>query len=318
MNQKIKIEEIVSELTFELINTLKTKSLKKWTQPWLKNGFHTNVKTKNKYNFWNSKILNKALEKNNYKYPIWGSIKQWNLLGHSIKKGEKSNAKIIVPISEKLGRENGTPNSENNKSEKEEQANDEIKYKFRTSPLFNIEQTNADLNLFTNIIGPIPLNQSNKIIKFIKSIKHNSIISHAIENPIYSIALDQIQLPSQSFFKTEEDFYITYLHELGHWTNHFTRLNRKPNIKVKEFEAKLAFEEITAEICSALLGTAFGFERDLQHPEYILDWINKLEKYPFAIYQAGSCAQSAAQYLCIEAGEHAPTSWPIRSNSDDW
>lgn len=301
MSQKVKVNEIIEILAQDVLTELKSGTLKRWTTSWLDSGFPTNAMTQNKYSLWNSRILSSACETYGFKNPVWATFNQWKSLNCKIKKGEKAVTRIISPISK----------NENNEIDDPLETPSSIE--FQAKAVFNIDQTDAELKNFQKLIGPIPLKQSKKLISFIQSISHK-MKEDTIEKEAYYVTggkdKDTIFMPPFNTFKSEEDYWATYLHELGHWTGAETRLNR--NMKGKKWGDEIyAFEELVAELCSTLLATAFGFQRDLQHKEYLGSWLRKLDQTPQTIYLAGKKANEAASFLCNLAGKSAPKSWPL-------
>lgn len=84
-----------------------------------------------------------------------------------------------------------------------------------------------------------------------------------------SLGTGHIQLPPDNAFQGPPEFAATALHELGHWTGHRTRLNRRHE----------AMEELRAELSSALLAGELGIPADIpQHASYISNWLVPLKK----------------------------------------
>ena len=61
--------------------------------------------------------------------------------------------------------------------------------------------------------------------QLIKKLKAN-IAFALIDQPCYLPVEDKILMPKKAQFKTQEGFYSTVFHELSHWTEHKSRLNR--------------------------------------------------------------------------------------------
>jgi antirestriction protein ArdC len=75
-------------------------------------------------------------------------------------------------------------------------------------------------------------------------------------------------LPPREAFKTREHDQATTLHELGHWTKHGRRLNRRFGQKCGD-EA-YAVEELVAELSAAFLCADLEVTGQLQHAEYLV------------------------------------------------
>lgn len=126
---------------------------------------------------------------------------------------------------------------------------------------------------------------------------------------------DRIVMPARDQFTNADGYYVTALHELGHWTGHPNRLNREiANPKGSE---KYAREELRAEIASYMLGMQLGIGHDPgQHLAYVDSWIRDLEDHPTEIFKACADAEKIQTYMLAfeqkkeqtreDAMEHAP------------
>jgi antirestriction protein ArdC len=117
---------------------------------------------------------------------------------------------------------------------------------------------------------------------------------HGGNRAFYVPSLDYIQLPDLNQFKSSADYYATALHELSHWTGHESRLDRKINNKFGN-EA-YAFEELVAELGSAMLCAHNKIDGQLQHASYIADWLKVLNDDPKNILKASALAQKILDY----------------------
>jgi antirestriction protein ArdC len=113
----------------------------------------------------------------------------------------------------------------------------------------------------------------------------------------YSPTDDSISLPPFSTFTEPLGYYQTAMHELVHWTGHNQRLNR---LNMNEFgNQEYAYEELVAEIASAMFMAAHNIEPNIQenHGPYLASWIKKLKDDPTALERAMKDAQSAVNYI---------------------
>ena len=117
----------------------------------------------------------------------------------------------------------------------------------------------------------------------------------------YVPAKDLLSMPELSKFKTSEDFYRTYFHELSHSTGHFSRLKRD---LANEFgSAEYAFEELIAEFGAVFLSAQAGimFYTNKNHAGYLKGWndvlLPNLENDNRFLMKASSQAQKAADYI---------------------
>jgi len=106
---------------------------------------------------------------------------------------------------------------------------------------------------------------------------------------------DFVAMPTFDSFKSSALYYSTAFHELGHWTGHGKRLDRTFG---KRFgDRAYAAEELVAELTSAFLCAEFNVDGNLQHADYIGNWITLLKDDAKAFFTAASAAQKAADYL---------------------
>jgi len=121
-------------------------------------------------------------------------------------------------------------------------------------------------------------------------------IVHFGGRALYSPSMDKITMPERGTFYSNELYYVTLFHELGHWTGHTSRLNRKDG---------RAPEELIAELSAGLLCPEVGIDM-VDHinntAEYCRGWANSLRNMdgdkPFErILRAASKAQKASGFI---------------------
>ena len=113
------------------------------------------------------------------------------------------------------------------------------------------------------------------------------------ESAFYSPKRDQIVVPSkkqfnisntpEDVFKDGMEFYGTTIHEMAHSTGHESRLGRDGIVKIDQFGSdQYAKEELVAELTSALIGNAMGFDSRIRENNiaYLQNWIGSLKKDP--------------------------------------
>jgi antirestriction protein ArdC len=119
----------------------------------------------------------------------------------------------------------------------------------------------------------------------------------------YVPSLDYIQLPERDQFKSTPDYYATALHELSHWTGHESRLDR--DFSGRFGNEAYAFEELVAELGSAMLCAHLKIDGQLQHASYIDSWLKVLKDDPKNILKASALAQKILNYTTNEEAEEA-------------
>ncbi|MCJ7603043.1 MAG: zincin-like metallopeptidase domain-containing protein, partial [Desulfobulbaceae bacterium] len=117
---------------------------------------------------------------------------------------------------------------------------------------------------------------------------------------------DSIVLPEKEQFSTPDGYYATALHELGHWSGHESRLNRK--ISNVFGSRDYAREELRAEIASYMLGMQLGIGHDPgQHLAYVGSWIKDLEDHPTEVFRACADAEKIQSFILEFEQEQAQT-----------
>lgn len=129
------------------------------------------------------------------------------------------------------------------------------------------------------------------------------IVHDQQDQAYYKPRTDTIHLPAKSQFSTADAYYATALHELGHWTGHPDRLDRKGGA---DGTADYAKEELRAEIASYMLGTKLGIGHDPgQHTAYIKSWIEALQDDPKEMLRAAAAAEKIQKYVLGHGWEQA-------------
>jgi antirestriction protein ArdC len=136
---------------------------------------------------------------------------------------------------------------------------------------------------------------------FIKA--QRAIIKHGGNRAFYVPSADYIQLPELDQFKSSADYYATSLHELSHWTGHESRLNR--DFSGRFGNEAYAFEELVAELGSAMLCAHNKIDGQLQHANYIASWLKVLKDDPKNILKASALAQKILTFTTKEEAVEA-------------
>ncbi len=128
-------------------------------------------------------------------------------------------------------------------------------------------------------------------------------LSHFGNQPHYNSQEDVVVMPVLNHFNQPQDYYVTLLHELVHWTGHASRLNRASFRDYSKTESR-AEEELVAEIGSVLLASYFGLSGDLlNHASYVATWKQHLDEK--AVARASSQAAKAFHWLIHDEQERA-------------
>jgi antirestriction protein ArdC len=111
-------------------------------------------------------------------------------------------------------------------------------------------------------------------------------------------------MPSIGLFRSSEEYYSTFFHELTHSTGHKSRLGRDGFESVQSFGSEsYSKEELVAEVGAAMLCGVTGIEnRTLGNSAaYLKTWIERLKSDSRLIVTAASAAQKAADYILGKA-----------------
>lgn len=109
-------------------------------------------------------------------------------------------------------------------------------------------------------------------------------------------SLDKVSMPPFKNFNTEEDYWSTLAHELGHWTGGKARLDRTQASQGNK--NAYAFEELIAELTSVFVCSHLGVELDgLMHKEYLGSYTKMLKEKRNNLISAASKAQKAFDLL---------------------
>lgn len=280
------------EVTQRIIDALeKGSGIPPWRKGWNANEPYRNAKTGAAYKGINQLLLAMS----GYDDPRFLTLKQANDLGCKVKKGERGSHIVkMVEVARKLAQESDTS---------EVLAVDDRKaLVMKSYVVFNARQ----------IEGLPELPKADRQIEPIKAIE---AIAKGMEStglcikvhgdqPAYVPALDTIKMPDIHRFHSREDWGCTLLHELGHATGSAKRLNR-PHCFARFGSELYAREELSAELCSAMMMAELGVTEGLDqserhvnsHAAYIGSWLKVLRQDKNEIFRAAADAQRMADYL---------------------
>ena len=242
-----------------------------------------------------------------YRMPVYLTIKQIRDAGGMIKKGEHSIPifKWDLRIKDKDGKK--LSESDYRNMTKEEQAECTVRPYLKVYNEWNIDQTNLEevnkekYDAILKRFKSEPIKDEVGMYKneaFDNLLKEQSWVcpieyEKFNESAFYSPKRDQIVVPSkkqfnisntpEDVFKDGMEFYGTTIHEMAHSTGHESRLGRDGIVKIDQFGSdQYAKEELVAELTSALIGNAMGFDSRIRENiiAYLQNWIGSLKKDP--------------------------------------
>ncbi len=242
-----------------------------------------------------------------YRMPVYLTIKQIRDAGGIIKKGEHSIPifKWDLRIKDKDGKK--LSESDYRNMTKEEQAECTVRPYLKVYNEWNIDQTNLEevnKEKYDTILKRFKSEPIKDEVGMYKNEAFDNLLKEQSwvcpieyekfnESAFYSPKRDQIVVPSkkqfnisntpEDVFKDGMEFYGTTIHEMAHSTGHESRLGRDGIVKIDQFGSdQYAKEELVAELTSALIGNAMGFDSRIRENNiaYLQNWIGSLKKDP--------------------------------------
>lgn len=219
-----------------------------------------------------------------YEDPRWLTFNQVKKLGGHVNKGEKSQ------LVEYWQWEKEVENPETGEKEKVPLPHPKV---FRAM-VFNADQCSGLPPLERPVQKWTPHERADRIV----AANGVQVMHSSGEGAFYSPGGDYICLPPKESFATEDAYYSTLLHEVGHSTGHPARLNR-------EFSGRFgsenyAKEELRAELASTFLCGELGIATtgsDEQHAAYVKSWVSALQNDYNEIFRAAADAEKICNYL---------------------
>ena len=270
---------------YEIINARIMELLESGTVPWHKpwNGSSSmpkNIASKKEYRGVNLFLL--ACQP--YSSQYWLTFNQCTDLGGRIIKGSKSTPVVFWKLMDKDNPDTGTTSK--------------IPL-LRYYNVFNSEQcegitippSDEPSNPFT------PIETADLIIR---GMPLKPEIKYGGNRAYYSPTLDYIQLPNQTAFEREEEFYGTLFHEAIHATGNIKRLGRKSILEPSYFGSHdYSQEELVAEMGAAFLCGHAGIENITieNSAAYIAGWLKSLKNDGTLLVHAAGQAQKAADFI---------------------
>jgi antirestriction protein ArdC len=178
---------------------------------------------------------------------------------------------------------------------------------FRRQAYFNIEQC-------TDIEAPKDRENVAKIVAaedIVKNMQNPPSIYTSSAGACYVPSLDEVRMPEQKSFVSDEEYYCTLFHELIHSTMHASRLWRVIE-GFDSYDHQYSAEELVAEIGAAFLCSMAGIEGVYDNSvSYIKHWHLRLSEEPNILIKSAALAEKAFRYiagdndvaLCEEATE---------------
>lgn len=254
-------KEYREEITNKVIEALKNGTAP-WQRTWVGGG-PCNAVTGYKYQGINSLILSVAGERFNHGIdPRWATFLQAQSKGWRIKYGSKP-VRILFWKAIKRRKSENT---------EDEETIGMLKYFY----VFHASQINGISAYKPKTRKKVDILESNQKVERILSTCGAKIV-HGGYEAFYSPSRDTIHVPYGYDFVDAEAYYSTLLHELAHWTAHYSRLNM--DLSGRKGSISYAREELVAEIASMFLSIEMGVtmteEHFNNHASYVGSWIGR-------------------------------------------
>jgi antirestriction protein ArdC len=227
-----------------------------------------------------------------YESPFWLTCRQANLLGGTVRKGEKA---CPVVFWKRL-------------KVREKDSTDEREIPLlRYYHVFNLAQCEGLKNghpLAPDSAVPLP----SKPEDIVATMPQKPPIKNGFTQAFYSLQEDYVGMPDLARFKGSEHYYATLFHELAHATGHESRLNRPTLTEKAGFGSDpYCREELIAEIGAAFLcGQAEIAERTIVNSvAYIAEWLKRMKDDKKLIVQTAAQAQRAADFVLSRTFEES-------------
>ena len=229
-----------------------------------------------------------TLASQGYPSRFWLTFNQANKLGGRIRKGEHSSPVIYWNIGE-----------EREYTNRDGQTRVSKPFLLRYSNVFNLSQTEG-IDLPASALHEARTNNPIEDCERIVAGMPNKPACEQSDKAWYSPVRDVVGMPSIGLFRTSEEYYSTFFHELTHATGHKSRVGREGFESVQSFGSEsYSKEELVAECGAAMLCGVTGIEnRTLENSAaYLKTWIERLKSDSRLIVTAASAAQKAADYI---------------------
>lgn len=254
-----------------------------WKKPWVNcmDGTFNRISRK-PYSLMNQLLLNHDGE--------YATYKQWEQIGGTIKRGEKSEIVVFWKMQEV--------------AEKTETGETQVRNipLLRYYNVFHISQVDNVLPLQPGKrFDTEPIEESEKVLRGYAEREHIKLNIGDGNRAFYRPFDDSITLPSLSQFEKAEEFYSTAFHECGHSTMKKSRCDREAENKGSYFGNEgYSKEELVAEITSSAIVHSLGMETEdtfKNNCAYVQNWLSVLKNDKKFIVSATGKAEKAVKYI---------------------
>lgn len=284
--------DIAQTITTTILAKLEAGT-KPWVQPWTGCPQRRPLRhCGTAYRGINTVVLWMEAQARGYASPYWMTYRQAEALGGQVRRGERCSTAVLyktIDAKEAQGDASAMPSDENASKRRV----------LRAFAIFNADQIDGLPARYVVTPAPVePMPESvhrPKLEAFFARLPAS--VHHVGLAAYYNRTRDEIVLPPVERFRSYDGYFATRAHETAHWTGHEKRLGR--NFGKRFGDQAYAFEELVADIASAILGAELGLpEAELEnHTAYLSHWIKVLGSDKNAILTAASKADEAVDHI---------------------
>lgn len=278
-----KLDEMVEDVKTKLIAELETADPSTWKPSWRNDSLPINPTTGKPYRGFNAFWLMMRTRGENYSTGRFAGFNQLKARGAQVRKGEKG-VPILRPQLMKKEDDDG---------------NVREFVVFRGTTVFNIDQTDGGDEALRAIPADLPEEQRIKILEATIADLGVNVVTDNMRGPHYSPTGDYVSMPDFSKGTSALEWNSSLAHETIHWTGGASRLNRPSVANYSDDSKTRAYEELVAEIGSAMFLAAHGIDAPFRedHAPYIKGWISLLKDDPDALSRAFKDATAAINHV---------------------
>jgi antirestriction protein ArdC len=274
----------------KLISVVKEGNFGKWVKTWYESSAFSLAKN-DFYVGGNAMWLSEEVQG---KTAIYGTFNHFKEKGFSVKKGAKATYSYLakkMPFSKK--------------DEETGETTLEYYFGYRVFPVFSIDDLDISEEDYAKLSakGKQPKNDNKPLLDkgtVEKMLEATGATLSRGANPYYVPATHTVVVPDITKFTDSRSYYEALFHELSHATS--KNLNRKLSGWSTENAKGYAFEELIAEMSSAMLCAHFGIEKDESNTASYLDsWSKHLDGK--AMFSAVGKAMESANLILANTKE---------------
>jgi antirestriction protein ArdC len=288
MSEKVK-RDLYLEVTQSIIASLEA-GVAPWVRPWGGSGLPVNATSNVAYRGLNVLLLWCAARRHGFTSDRWLTFRQAQTVGGSVRKGERGTLCVKYLMAErKTKNDDGTVSVE--------------RYPVLSSfTVFNVEQCDA-------LPGPVVHGAADAALMPVADLERwfGRLGARVVPGaaPRYLRESDHIEMPELGQFHSPEGYYSVLAHEHVHWSGHESRCARP--LAGRYDDPQFAYEALVSEMGSAFVCAQLGLENNLQHPQYIGAWLQRLADDKRLVFKAAREARLAVEYLNALIDEHPET-----------